>query len=279
MYKIKLMLSSWPKGALGVQSWLSTLGISRQLADRYYKSGWLKKIDNAVYCLADDQISWQGIIYTLQHQLGYDFHIAATTALSLQGYTHYLPLGNAVQLSLDNESKLPLQDTQQVWLFSSLQPHRRLPVWFMKNFYLPLNIKFVRSTLFAESENMRLTLTQEENYQLQTSTPERAILECLDLAPQAISLQHIKELMEGMTTLRPDLLQALLENCRSIKVKRMFLLMADFSDHAWFGKIKSEQIELGRGKLVIGRGGYYYPKYRISFPIQLAQHEGYADNG
>ena len=265
--KIKLLLRNWPKGTLGTQSWLETLGVYRQLAEQYRASGWIKKIDHGLYSLMDDQISWHGIIYTLQHQLDYKIHIAATTALDLQGYSHYLSLANAT-----------LENAQRVWLFPSSLLFKPFPRWFIKHFYKQFNMRFVRTALFTGDETRGLTTIQIENYQITIAMPERAILESISLAPNKISLQYIKELMEGMTTLRPQILQVLLEQCNSIKVKRLFLLIAEHLEHAWVKKLTLDKINLGRGKRMVGTGGYYYPKYQISLPIQLEQHEGYVDN-
>ncbi|CCO22703.1 type IV toxin-antitoxin system AbiEi family antitoxin domain-containing protein [Maridesulfovibrio hydrothermalis] len=40
--------------------------------------------------------------------------------------------------------------------------------------------------------------------------------------------------MQGLGTLRPALMQALLEQCNSIKVKRLSLFLAKEASHRWF---------------------------------------------
>lgn len=50
------------------------------------------------------------------------------------------------------------------------------------------------------------------------------MLELLYLVPKEQSLEEAKYLMEGLMTLRSKLLQTLLEQCQSIKVKRCFAL-------------------------------------------------------
>jgi hypothetical protein len=39
--------------------------------------------------------------------------------------------------------------------------------------------------------------------------------------------------MEGLNTLRPDLVQELLEKCSSVKVKRLFMHLAEQFQHPW----------------------------------------------
>lgn len=80
-------------------------------------------------------------------------------------------------------------------------------------------------------------------------------------------------LMEMLTTLRPTLVQQLLENCTSVKVKRLFLYMADKSGHRWFSKLDVSKISLGSGTRSISKGGVKNAKYNIVIPKELADYE------
>jgi len=66
--------------------------------------------------------------------------------------------------------------------------------------------------------------------------------------------------------LRPKVVQALLENCNSIKVKRLFLHLSEQFNHPWLPSLDITRINLGKGKRVLGDGGKYYPKYKLSLP-------------
>lgn len=256
--KLNHLLRHWSKGVAGVQSWLTSMGISRQLADRYCKSQWIRRIGEGAYCLIDDELDWRGAVYALQFQLHYKLHVAAATALEMQGHTHYVAMGKG----------------QPVWLMKSFQEKRLLPRWFTSNFKEKNTIHYLSSHLF-EDDSLGNTLVNIKDFQLNISTPERAILECFDLAPDYCSLEQIQFLMQGMTTLRPKLLQNLLEQCRSTKVKRLFLLFAENEDHPWVEQLDFKKIDLGLGKRKIGKGGYYYSKYQVSLPLKLELHEGY----
>jgi len=59
------------------------------------------------------------------------------------------------------------------------------------------------------------------------SEPERALLEMLDDVPQKQSLDEARKILEPLHTLRPEAVQALLEACTRIKVKRLFFSLAD----------------------------------------------------
>ena len=116
-------------------------------------------------------------------------------------------------------------------------------------------------------------LTQQQwgstNWKLTLSTPERAILELLDEVPNRETFHQADMLMEGLSTLRPPRLQALLADCRSIKVKRLFFFLADRHQHAWLKRIDRSKIDLGRGKKSLVRGGRYDAKYMITVPGDL----------
>jgi len=78
-------------------------------------------------------------------------------------------------------------------------------------------------------------------------------------------------MMEGLTNLRPKLLQELLERCTSIKVKRLFLYMADKAQHHWLTFIDQAKISLGEGDRSVVKAGIYVSKYRISVPKELVE--------
>ena len=95
------------------------------------------------------------------------------------------------------------------------------------------------------------------------TVPERAVLEVIYDIPDQQSLDEAHYLIEGLTSLRPSLLQPLLEGCRSVKVKRLFLYMAEVHNHAWLRHINESGIDLGSGKREIVKGGKLNEKYNI----------------
>ena len=101
------------------------------------------------------------------------------------------------------------------------------------------------------------------------STPERAILELLDEVPERETFHQADKLMEGLRTLSPRRLQKLLEDCRSIKVKRLFLWFAERHRFRWKRQIQEDRIDLGKGKRMLVRGGKLDAKYLITVPEDL----------
>jgi hypothetical protein len=72
--------------------------------------------------------------------------------------------------------------------------------------------------------------------------------------------------MEGLMDMRPKVLQSLLEECKSIKVKRLFLFMADQAKLPCLKKLNLCGINLGSGKRVIVLGGNFDSRYQITYP-------------
>ena len=108
---------------------------------------------------------------------------------------------------------------------------------------------------------------------LLVSSPERAILECLNLPEAASSLLDIYYIMESLTTLRPKLVQMLLESCSSQKVKRLFMYMAEKAGHPWFKALKPDTITLGTSRYMAVPTGKYIAKYNMTIPKELAEYE------
>ena len=94
-------------------------------------------------------------------------------------------------------------------------------------------------------------------------------MECLYLAPNSQPLMEVFELMEGLNNLRPTTVQKLLECCTSVKVKRLFLYLADKAGHEWLNYLDLDKVDLGSGKRAIVSDGVYVAKYQITVPKAL----------
>lgn len=104
---------------------------------------------------------------------------------------------------------------------------------------------------------------------IRISIPERAYLEILVGVPDKISFEHAEQLMQGLTSLSPRKTQLLLETCKNVKVRRLFLWFAERSNHAWLKKLDLEKIDLGSGNRVLAKGGKLDTKYKITIPENL----------
>jgi hypothetical protein len=245
--KINRLLQNWPSGTVATQHWLDSQGVTSKLANWHVGSGWLERFGPRAFCRPGDSVDWRGGLYALQRQLGMTVHAGALTALELQGRAHYLPLSSA----------------HPVRLVSDKSEH--LPAWF-KNHPWQAHIQHHTLALFDSSLPASMTKLNCGSYEVSISSPERAILEELRLAQSNMAIEHGLQLMENLVTLRPRLVQELLEACQSIKTKRLFLWSAERAQHAWAEDLNVDRIELGSGKRQLYTGGVFDPKYQITVP-------------
>lgn len=245
--KINQLLRKIPQGSVAVQSWLEKNGIYRQLTDTYSKSGWLKKIGRGAFAKLDDEISWTGGLYAIQTQMHLPIHVGGKVALERQGFAHFLPLGKK----------------RKIVLFGS--PSSKLPKWFQQ-YHWKEDIHLATPKLFKKNTTIGLTKENIDDYSIVISSPERAMMETLYFVPKNESFEDAKLLMEGLTTLRPELVQKLLERCESIKIIRLFLFLAGEAEHEWMKKIDTKHINWGKGKRVIVKEGRLDPIYHITVP-------------
>jgi hypothetical protein len=138
-----------------------------------------------------------------------------------------------------------------------------LPSWFLK-YEWGRKIKYKTTDFLPFKNRYGLVADKSGGFPLVLSSPERAIFEVLLLVPRCLSFESAGHLMEGLATLRPRLVNALLKACRSVKVKRSFLFLAEQANHSWFGKLNLSRLRLGRGKRVIVPGGHFDRKYQIT---------------
>ena len=78
-------------------------------------------------------------------------------------------------------------------------------------------------------------------------------------------------MLEGLSTLRPKQVQELLEECKSIKAKRLFLYFAERAGHSWFKYIDQTKIDLGSGNRSLTDSGVLISKYNLVLPKELSQ--------
>lgn len=245
--KIKKFLSLHRAGTVSLAKWLEEIGISHDLQKKYRRSGWVESIGTGAFKRPDEKISWQGGLYAMQHQANLLVHAGATTALSMQGLSHYI------------------RSAETVFLFSSQRVS--LPRWFSSHDWgTPL--EHVKTTILPAKTG--LISFEEKTFSIFISGPERAMLECLHLAPDKLDLIECYQIMEGLSNLRPKLVQGLLEKCSSIKIKRLFLFMATKAQHQWLSFVDQKKIDLGSGDRSIIEGGAYNAAFHITIPKELA---------
>lgn len=245
--KINRLLKAWPSGTVAVSLWLEQHGVYQQLAREYEKTAWVQRIGRGAYIKAGDNVEWTGGLYAIQKQLMLPIHVGGKTALQMQGYAHYLPLG---------------KDTTVI-LFGL--PGTKLPAWF-KQYSWGVKVRYITTHLFSDDTTQGMTKKEMGAYSISLSTPERAMMEVLYSVPTEETYDEAKLLMEGLTTLRPRVVQTLLERCAFQKVKRLFMVLAERCAHPWVKRLDLSNVDFGTGKRMLVRGGRFDSKYNISVP-------------
>jgi len=249
--KINQLISQWQRGAVYTQSYLTRQGYYHDLIKIYKRNGWLESIGTGAYKLPNDPVDVFGGVYALQQQLQLAVHIGGRTALELKGYAHYGRVAG---------------ETFFLYAFSGI----RLPIWF-KRYNWGVQILYKATNLFSLDMQGSFSRYDHNEFTTNISTPERAAIEMLYYIPSYQGFDEAMRIMEGLMTLRPALVQQLLENCRSVKVKRLFLLISEKLELPWFEELKLNRIDIGSGKRVIFKNGILDNKYLITIPRETSQ--------
>jgi hypothetical protein len=270
--KLNRLQQTLPEGLVVDSGWLERHGVSRQLRRKYAMHGWLLPLARGVYCRsplpdAMSSVPWQQLVISLNYLQNLPVAAGARTALELQGFSHYVSSGGSREAHLyANEEltgwvlRVPVDTKLVLHKARKLFRSRDVPAYFTVGDATP-----------SPPEDNGFTQQQwgHWKYPLTQSTPERAILELLDEVPKRETFHQADVLMEGLRNLSPRRLQALLSDCRSVKVKRLFFWFAERHNHAWLQKLDRAGIDLGKGKRMLVRGGKFDPKYNITVPENL----------
>jgi hypothetical protein len=252
MTKINQILAKWLTGTVSSVAYLKKMGLSDDLIHRYVKSNWIERIGYGAYKKKYDMIEWKGAVYCLQSQLNLSVHPGGKTALELHGLAHYLAFSPNLNLFGKRNEKLP------AW-FSNKN-------WKVEINYFPSNLFTIDLLSFFSSYSYM-------NFAINISCPELAAFELLYHIPQKQSFDEAIKIFDNLTTLRSEFVQKLLENCKSIKVKRLFLYLAENNNHFWLKNINLKDVDLGSGKRVIDINGKLNKKYNITVPKTTAYDE------
>jgi len=268
--KLNRLERELPEGLLVDASWLEGRGYSRSLRSQYVAAGWLKQPTRGVYCRPRGTLGWEQVVISLQTLLNQPVSVGGRTALELQGYAHYLS-----------------QSPKTVHLYSDT----KLPGWLSKiptgiDFAFHNRARFIKNVDWAPAQfslegpgtetaemvlpgGLRITRWGQWKWPLVVSAQERAILELIDELPTRESFHNVDMMMEGLVNISPRRMQLLLEQTKSVKVKRLFFFFADRQGHRWLNRIEKDKIDLGTGKRALVKGGKLDSTYQITVPEDL----------
>jgi hypothetical protein len=173
--------------------------------------------------------------------------------LFVAGFSHYLSLGR-----------------DMLHLYG--QPGRRLPAWFVEADWTA-DVAYHAGQLFArdDPDDFVAHAPPGRDYRIRVACPERAALEWLYVMPDELLFgNEVVDTLSGMTSLRPRRLQRLLEACKSVRVKRVFLILARHSGHAWYARLDRQRLDIGAGKRQLTPGGKLDREYGVMVPEAFA---------
>lgn len=258
------MLNQVPQGFLIDSAWMKRAGISKQSAHQYTQSGWLESVARGVFRrpLPSDTPAaardWKMPVLSMQWLMGYPVHVGGASALKISGITHYLSFGA----------------TDRLYLYG------KTPSWFRT---LDLDAKLcvrsdglfnepdigVENTDFSLADGGGARASSPWTWPMRISSPERAILEMIDELPDHESFHNVDTLFQSLSNLRSRRVSKLLQACRSIKVKRLFLVFSERHGHAWNKHLDLAGIDLGSGDRSVVKGGRLHPTFRVTIPSEF----------
>lgn len=260
--KLNQLLIDWIPGDVHSLPWLEQRHVSSNLARFYCKNGTLTRISSGIYKRAGEKLDWAGAVKLLQEEQGKSFHVSGKTALELVGSGHF-----------GNLSKRPR-------VFLTTYTQSKLPIWLQKAdfgcvFVPKKSSLFPHSLLNKKNNSPLITYTTPTGIKIKISCRELAILEFIDYIDLKNSLETAENYVEMLYSIRMNLMQHLLEQCRSVKVKRVFLYVAEKTNMRDFSKLDLTKIDLGKGKRqVVTYKAKLNKKYQITVSRDYDDYDG-----
>ncbi|MDY0926902.1 type IV toxin-antitoxin system AbiEi family antitoxin [Pantoea trifolii] len=250
----KLLRTLIPSGLIATKAWLQVKGLNPHFVDNAVKSGTLISLKPGVYTRETEPLQWKGVMTSLQRMQEHPVHVGGLTALELEGLAHYQSRGKLTSVQIYSEAQLPAW-LNKLDINTDFDYHGTRKIWPQSLMY---ERKFLREEVWHESLPA-----------LRYSGPEKAILEVLNDVPKKISFEHADQLMQGLSTLSPRKIDALLRACSSIKAKRLFMWLAERHNHAWLKHLQPEAYDFGAGKRELARSGRLDSKWNITVPKEM----------
>lgn len=237
-----------PYGLLATRQWLTVRGMTRHRLDNAIKSGKLVSIVPGVVARPGLPVTWQSLAASLLRMWRGSVYVGGMTALAEAGLGHYMQASPAVHLYSDRP--------EPGWV-KRLEPGVRIEWHSTRRLWAMDDLREAHSLRKGGDVN---------GWQYQIAAAEQAYMEILADVPEAVSFEHADLLMQGLTSLSPRRLDALLKACRHVKVKRLFFFFAERHRYAWFDHLDRGGYDLGSGKRMVAQGGRLDTRHLITVP-------------
>lgn len=244
----KSLDSTLPEGLLVNRDWLSAKGFERASVDYFIRAGKLDAVAHGIYRKPGPQLKWENVIYSLG-QMGMFVHVGHISALRFHGFEHFLMVGGLQEINVYSVGKIP------PWIDAVC------------------NYSFKQMYRSPFADGLRLGLEDISfgtwDWPIPYATPERAFIELISTVTSEAGIEQAYLMLQGAATLRPALIQDLLEKCQQVKAKRLFLWIAREIAHPWYNYIDQKSLDLGSGKRQIIVGGKLDEEFLITIPKEM----------
>ncbi|MCY4161846.1 MAG: type IV toxin-antitoxin system AbiEi family antitoxin domain-containing protein [Flavobacteriaceae bacterium] len=251
-----IKIRQWANEKEGVflTSYLKKMGIPNSSLQHYAKQGKIQSLGHGAWYFGKGKLTAYQGIQALQEQTNFPLHVGGITSLILDGNTHYCYF---------NKSRIKLFTPSSV----------SLPLWFSL-YHWDFKIRHEKTSFLPDG--LGFETYEEENFSIIKSTKERALFETLYQTPDQSNTYECYQNLENWWGIEVniELIQKLLENCNSIKVKRLFLCFIEDIGFDWVPQLNLKNIYLGKGYCQVETERCIYePKYKVSIPLELYQTE------
>jgi len=207
---LKRLQTELPRGAPLTAEALRGIGVSAALAWRYVHSGWLQSLGRGLFMFPNDQFDREACLKFLEARLP-GLHVGGKTALAWRGVRHNVAFRETLTLLGDRSS--------------------RLPDWFTSRFPASYAARHLFSDDFPKE--FGLTPLPQNPAGPSVSERERALLEMLSEVGLNQEIEEARNIMEGLYSLRPEVLETLLKACVRVKVIRLCVQWSDELGLPW----------------------------------------------
>lgn len=221
-----------------LSSWFEQHGISAKNVFDHKKYGWIESIGRGAYVR-------QGVKPDI---------LAAVSAVQTQT-TYSMHLGGLYSLDQFHDIRQYIRNDLSPQIFTT--ETSSLPSWFKTTFEDSYKVK-VASFL---PEELGIEERDYNGLRIRVSCLERSLLEML--YNNEVSTNEAFQILELVPVLKPALMNNLLQNCKSIKVKRLFLYIASKTGYAWYNKLEIDKLDLGSGVREIDKDGSFNKDFNI----------------
>jgi len=206
---LKRLQTEVPRGAPLDVDTLRGVGVSAALAWRYVHSGWLQTLGRGVFMFPNDRFDRDACLKFLATTIP-GLHVAGKTAIAWRGV----------------RQNVAFRET--LYLLGEASAH--LPDWFTTRFPASYASRHLFDRLPTEFGLQPLPQTPDGPL---VSVRERALLEMLSEVGLDQGIEEARNIMEGLSSLRPDVLETLLKACVRKKVVRLCVQWSDELGLPW----------------------------------------------